>query len=912
MIAGGRGAPPPGEEVPGAIRLRSLGGLAWRNVRARRLRALLTAAGIVLGVGLMLGVLLLTSTINATFKNLFDSVYGEADLVLVPAADSGTLDRRELRRARHVDGVVSAQGSLQDIFVRVTGSPRVELPARGRDGAVPPARSVVPGTTPATTGPRPRPATTPREVSAADEDAGELNVAGIDPDAPDTAGLSFSDGRRARSGRELELEENWAEDQELAVGESLRLATPSGVRRFEVVGLFRFARTFGFGGEGFARIPLATARRTMEKERGFDEVTAAVEEGRSVEAVRGELDQAVGRGVEVTTPEGRSQDVQDQLRGLTVLLLFVAAMGLFVGAFLIFNAFQVTVVQRRREIGMLRTLGAGRGQVTGGILREAALLGAVGTALGVGVGVGLAIGLVRLMSGIGFPVGGLSVSVAAVVVACVAGVAVTLLGALYPALRAGRTSPLRAVLGVAEERRPPSARRAAGGLAMAATGLVGVFVLASAEEIPPPVAAAGMGGVVLIFLGVALAAPFAIVPIVRFLSWPLRRAAPIQGRLASDSAKANPGRTALTATGLMIGLALVTAFGALSSSFLGTITDEFDEAFARDYTIQPRGFSPGQGPQQTFSTDLRDRIAELPEAAVVTPERIFYSSRLIPGADGLAFGFDPDQYGKIDDTSYAGGLSEGQVLRRVGRGQVTLGDALAEEQGLEAGDRVVLRGPADERRVRVAGLAETAIFGGQTIGMSIGTMRQVYGVTRDSSLAIKATSASARPLLERRIEAVVDRDFPQLQLLSNDELKGEIESMLDEQFGFFNALLLVAVVVSLLGVVNTLSMNVLERTREIGVLRALGSSRWQVRLTICQEGVLLCAVGALLGLAVGLALGYVFVRGVATIVPSVSYAAPVGTVALVAVAGLALGVLASILPARRAARMDVVRALSYE
>ena len=872
MNSGRRRGRPAGEAPHGAaLRLRSLGGVAWRNVRRRRLRALLTAAGIVLGVGLMLGVLLLTSTINSTFKDLFDSIYGEADLVLVPVADSGKLDPRELGRARRVDGVVGAQGSLQDIFVRVTG-----------------------------------------RIPAADEDAGELNVAGIDPHAPDTAGLSFGEGRRASSGRELELEQNWAEDQELGVGDRIRLATPSGVRGFEVVGLFRFARTFGFGGEGFARIPLGTARRTMEKRRGFDEVTAVVEDGRSVDAVRRELDRAVGRGVEVTTPEGRSQDVQDQLRGLTVLLLFVAAMGLFVGAFLIFNAFQITVVQRRREIGMLRTLGAGRGQVTRGILREAVLLGTVGTALGVGVGVGLAVGLVRLMSAIGFPVGGLSISAVAIMVACVAGVVVTLLGALYPALRAGRTAPLRAVLGEAEERRPPSPRRAAAGVAMAATGMVGVFVLASAEEIPPAVAAAGMGGVVLIFLGVALAAPFAIVPIVRFLSWPLRRAAPIEGRLASDSAKANPGRTALTATGLMIGLALVTAFGALSSSFLGTITDEFDEAFARDYTVQPSGFSPGQGPQQTFSPRLRDRIARLPGAAVVTPERIFYSSRLIRGADGLAFGFDPDRYGEVDDSSYGGGLSEGEVLRRVGRGQVTLGDALADEEGLEAGDRVLLRGPAGERRARVAGLIETAIFGGQTVGMSIRTMRRVYGVTRDSSLAIKATSAAARPRLERRIEAVVERDFPQLQLLSNDELKGEIESMLDQQFGFFNALLLVAVVVSLFGVVNTLSMNVLERTREIGVLRALGSSRWQVRVTIGQEGVLLCAVGALLGLAVGLALGYVFVRGVATIVPSVSYAAPLGTVALVAAAGLVLGVLASILPARRAARMDVVRALSYE
>ena len=896
-------------------RLRSFGGLAWRSVRARRSRALLTAAGIVLGVGLMLGVLLLTATINSTFRDLFDSVYGTADLVVAPEADSGTLRERELGRVQRVAGVEGAQGTLQDIFVRVEGRPRLRPPAPRppqREATVPEGETALPPTTVPPEPPEPEVATTPEEVSTADEDAAEINVAGVDPDDPDTSGISYSAGRPVRRGREVELEENFTEDQSLEVGDGVRLATPRGIRRFELVGVFRFARTFGFGDEGFGRIPLAEARRVMDKPNGFDEITVVVQDGRLVADVRRAAAGAVGRGVDVTTPESRSDDVEEQLRALTVLLLFIAAMGLFVGAFLIFNSFQVTVVQRRREIGMLRTLGARRGQITRGILREAALLGVVGTALGVALGVGLAIALVYLMSEIGFPVGGLAVSPAAIAVACVAGVVVTILGALHPAWRAGRTPPLRAVLGAADERRPPSRPRAVLGALLTAAGLAGVFVLASAEEIPPPIAAAGMGGVVLIFLGVALAAPVAIVPIVRVLSWPLRRAAPIQGRLASDSARANPGRTALTATGLMIGLALVTAFGALSSSFLGAITDEFDQSFARDYTVQPSGFSPGQGPQQTFSPELGRRLDRLPEAGVVTRERLFYSSRILNKADGLAFAFQPREYGRVDESTYGGGLSEEEVLPRVARGQVVIGDALAEDEGLEVGDTVTLRGSSDRRRVRVGGLVETAIFGGQTVSMSLETMREVYGVTRDSSLAVKAASPEERAALEGRIERIVDRDFPQLQLLSNDELKGEIESRLDEQFGFFNALLLVAVVVSLFGVINTLSMNVLERTREIGVLRALGSSRWQVRLTIGQEGVLLCAVGALLGLAVGLALGYVFVRGVATIVPTVSYIAPVETVALVAAAGVVLGLLASVLPARRAARMNVVRALSYE
>jgi len=859
----------------------------------------------------MLGVLLLTATINSTFRDLFDSIYGEADIVLAPEAEGGSLRERDLERVSEVAGVASAQGTLQSLFTRVKGDLEPIPPPSGAAAAAPGGTPAAPGEPPAPEPPDPD-EVTPEQASAQDEDAAEVNISAVDPSRPDSAGLDFVAGRTVERGREIELERNWAEDQKLGVADRLRLATPTGVKRFEVVGLFSFARTFGFGGEGFGRIPLATGRDVIEDKRGFDEITVVLDEAEPVPAVQTAIEREVRRGVDVSTPEGRSDDVEAQLQGLTVLLLFVAAMSLFVGAFLIFNAFQVTVLQRRREIGLLRTLGAGRGAITRGILREAVLLGVVGTALGVGVGAALAVGLVRLMSAIGFPVSGLAFSPAAAIVAVVAGVVVTILGALYPALHAGRTPPLRAVLGVVEARRPPSALRAVLGVAMVALGLVGVFRLAAAEEVPTGVAAAGMGGVVLIFLGVSLAAPYVIVPIVRVLSWPLRKLAPIQGRLASDSAKSNPSRTALTATGLMIGLALVTAFGALSSSFLGSVTSEFDEAFARDFTVQPSGFSPGRGAQQTISPKLARRLERLPDAAVVTPERIFFSDELLGGEDGLALAFDPQEYGIVDESDFSGGLSEAEVLPRVAAGQITVGEPLAKEEKLAVGDAVRLEGPSDERRVRVAGIVETAIFGGNTIGMSLATMKDVYGVTRDTDLAVTAVTPAARPALEREMERIVRADFPQLQVLSNDELKADIESQVNEQFGFFNALLFVAVAVSLFGVINTLSMNVLERTREIGVLRALGSSRWQVRLTIGQESLLLCAVGALFGIAVGLALGYVFVRGIASAVPSVEYVAPVETIVLVAIAGVVLGLLASILPARRAARMNVIRALSYE
>jgi putative ABC transport system permease protein len=243
---------------------------------------------------------------------------------------------------------------------------------------------------------------------------------------------------------------------------------------------------------------------------------------------------------------------------------------------------------------------------------------------------------------------------------------------------------------------------------------------------------------------------------------------------------------------------------------------------------------------------------------------------------------------------------------------VTLGKGWADETDLQVGDAITLHGPSGTRHARVAGIVKTVIFGGQTVGMSLRTMRAVYGVTADSELALKATSASARPVLRRRVERIVRRDYPNLAVLSNDQLKSRVESQVNQQFGIFYAIVGVAIFASLFGIVNTLTMSVIERTREIGVLRALGASRWQVRRSIADESLVIGLIGALLGIAVGAGLGYALLRGLSAGIPGVEYRPPFATMVSVGVAGMALGLIASVLPARRAARLDVIRAISYE
>jgi putative ABC transport system permease protein len=855
--------------------VRSFSSLALRQVRARRARALLTAAGIVLGVGMILGVLLLAATINRTFSDLYASAYGRADLV-VSGTGEDSLPRTAVRTVESTTGVEEAVGRVIGVFTLVED-----------DGTAP------------------------------GDAQNQLNVAGQDPDATDVTDSETIAGREPAAAGEIAVQDSWADANDVVVGDRISLATPDGERRFEVVGLFQFSSGFEFGGQGFAAMALDPARRLMDKPRAFDEVNVIVGGGgATIAEVERQLEDRFGKGVQVETPATKADDIESQLQAFNAILYFFAAMALFVGGFLIFNAFNMTVLQRTREIGMLRTLGAPRGKITASVLREAALLGFVGAILGLGLGIGLAYALAELVRGLDFPVGKLVFTWWAPVAALATGMVTAVLGALYPARRAGRTSPIRAVLGTEGLRARPAPRRAAIGVALIALGLAGAFWLGAADETTTIVAAAGMTGTIAIFFGIAIVAPFVIRPLVKVVAWPVRMAFPVEGRLAAEAARSDPGRTASTATALLIGLALVVAVNSLGASFLKTISDEFDQAFARDLTVQPSGLAPGQGPQQTIAGSLHDRLARIPEAQVVARERFLFTPEL-PGAkgktesDGLLIAFNPVEYEQVDTTDVDGAPRD-EVFRRMARGEVTVGEGYADEENVDVGDTLRLEGPSGERDARVVGIVETVLFGGQTVGMSLETMRDVWGVTADTELALKATSESARPILEDKVRRIVRDDYPNLAVLSNDELKSDVEDQVNQQFGIFYAIVGVAIFASLFGIVNTLTMSVLERTREIGVLRALGASRWQVRRQVANESVVIGLIGALLGIAVGTGLGYALLQGLAAGIPGVQYRPPVETMAAVAVAGVVLGLIAAILPARRAARLDVIRAISYE
>jgi putative ABC transport system permease protein len=853
--------------------LASFDGLAVRQLRTRRLRSALTTFGIVLGVGMVFGVLTLTGTIRSTFDDVISSAWGSKDLIVTPAGGGGLLREDTVERTRAVQGVKDASGMVGGVFMR--------LGANGRP---------IKGT------------------------GGRIMVAGYDTAGTPPYDFEWVGGRRPDTGAELALERKWAVAHDIHVGQRLRVGTPAGPRTLPVVGLFRFSDNLNFGGMGLAAMPAGAARALMSIAAGYHQVSIEASDRSQVDILRRRLQAALGSGVEVRTPQGVGDDIAKQLQALDMVLYFFAGVALFVGGFLILNAFNMTVLQRSRELGMLRTLGATRRMVKRTVLAEALVLGLVGSVLGLGLGLGLAVGLTQLMKGFGVPVGTLSVSAGAAGIAVLTGMLATFAGAYWPARRAGRMAPIRAVLG---ERATASTRH-------------GVMrgVLAVALFVPGAVfggslwmgnnTGGALNGVIAtlltmgMFVGMVLAAPVLITPLVALLTRPLRRLAPTGGRMAADATRTNAARTAATAVALTIGLSVVVVNSGLTSSFLGTIREQVDQAYARDATVQPYGARLEEGGAQTMSPAVGREIAALPGAGTVTPLRLTLVEmprrRHVPG---LVQGVDPAVYGGVDRSKVRGATRQAALAGLAGGGVMVSG-GYARQVGIRAGDTLLLRGPSGTRPARVTGLVDVLAAGLPSLTVSLATMRDVYGITADAQLLITARSVAQRGTFVAAVDRLIARRHPELETLSTADIKDQITTEINRQFGLFNAILYVAIIVSLLGVVNTLAMSVAERTREIGLLRALGASRWLVRLSMLDESLLITASGAIAGIGLGLVIAWSWVQSLDEFMPGIAFHLPVAAIASIAVAAVVLGVIAAALPARRAARLNVIDALAYE
>jgi putative ABC transport system permease protein len=847
--------------------------VALRGIGARKLRAFTTWLAIFLGVALVAGTYVLTDTINKSFEEIFTESLKGTDVAITARQDVTTDEATPpafraslIQRVRKVDGVEAAAGSVfaSGRFVDAKGDPI--------------GNSFAPNF-----------------------------IASLNPPRFET--LDYVEGRKPRTDEEASIDTQTADTGDLKVGGRLRLAGTREATTYTIVGLTKLGNT-SFGGAGIAQVLLPEAQRITDRVGQFDQISVAAEPGVTPEQLRDRIARVMPRQVQVETGEEaakrQTDDIASNLSFFRIALLVFAGVSLFVGAFQIFNTFSITVAQRTREFGMLRTLGASRRQILLSVGIEALALGLLGALVGLAGGIGFAYAINELFKAVGIdlPNTGTVLEARTIVVSLIVGVVVTLVAALNPALRATRITPMAALFEAELEDTKKRGRVATAfalllgaiGLAMMLVGLFG--------GIEDSGSAAGLlgGGAALILFGVSLFSPRLVRPLASATGWPLERLRGLTGRLARENAMRKPGRTATTSAALMIGLALivfVTVFAAgINSSVAKTIDDNFRGEIVLANTD---GFSP-------FPREALDVARGVD--GVQTVSSITYATGALPKGGGkiqLA-AVDPSTLGQVLALDFQAG-NPAAFVSLPPNGTI-LDESFARDKGLKVGDTLRMRTPIERiATFRVLGTVkgQLDLLGKALIDES--ATRQFGRLQPNFALARLTPDASPKDVQKAMEDALKDR-YPTVEVQNQSQLKDQQRSQVNQLLGLIYALLSLAIVVSVFGIVNTLALSIHERTRELGMLRAVGMSRRQVRTMVRYEAVITALIGALLGTVLGVVFAALVSRPLADDGFTLSY--PIGTLIVLLVLAAIAGVIAAIGPARRASRLDVLRALAYE
>jgi putative ABC transport system permease protein len=846
--------------------------LALKSLWARRVRALTTTLAVVIGVAFVAGTYILTDTTFAAFDEIFEDSLAKTDVVITAreevrqeTGEVPSFDAAVLPRARGVEGVRIARGQI-----------------------------FTPGAF----------------FNAENEEIGNRFapkfIGSVLPEALETQ--TYSEGRPPRDAREVSLDLSAAEEAGLTVGDTLKLASVERLAAYRIVGLTELGEA-SWGGASTAGLVLPEAQRITGKRGEFDQILIAATDGVSEAELRDRVKRRVADpALLVETAEEWTQRnsglIRDELGFLRIALLVFAFVALFVGAFLIFNTFSITVAQRVREFGMLRTLGAGRGQILGSVVAEALAIGLLGALLGLAGGYAIAVGLNALFVAIGIdlPTTALVTKTRTIVASVAIGVGVTLVSSIVPALRSTRVPPIAALLALEPPRSPRrgvvlaalSAVLGFAGLAMVLAGLFG-----GAEG----GGAAGLigGGAVAVVLGVSLFSPRLVRPLASLIGRPLQALRRLTGRLARENTQRNPARTAVTAAALMIGLAVVAFVTVFAAGIKSSIADAVDESFQGELVMQNSdGFSP-----------ISPRAATVAEgvSGVELVSTVRAAQAKVEGAGKeRVSALAPDATEVLTIDWVEGGPA---TLRRLGDRETIVDRSLASDLGVEPGDRVRFLTQVGARpELTVVGEFEdkAGLLGGAVVTQ--GLMASAFDQTDDAFDFVKLAPGADADAVQGRLVKLMDREFPVVEVRDQQELKRNQEEQVNQLLGLIYALLALAVIVSLFGIANTLALSIHERTRELGMLRAIGMSRRQVRTMIRYEAVITALIGALLGMAIGVVFAALIAQPLADEGFALSY--PIGQLVAMLVFAALAGVVAAIPPARRASRLNVLEALQYE
>lgn len=841
-----------------------------RGLTAHKLRLALTALAIVLGVGFVAGTYVLTDTINRTFSDLFEQTTKGVDVAIrtkdtfasqgneqrapMPAALRATIDA--------IPGVEAAEGAVVGYAQFI-----------GKDGK------------PVTTGGAPT-------VGVSLATVPKLQ-----------AGATLREGHWPTGPGEVAVDAHTAKKQGFAVNDRVTILFQGEPGEFTVSGILGFGQADNLAGATLAGFDLATAQRVLNREGVYDEIDVVAAPGVSPEELRDRVKAAVDPSLEVLTGEQLAEDTAKAVGQFTkfinYVLLAFAFVALFVGSFIIVNTFSIILAQRTRELALLRCVGASRRQLLAMVLVEASIIGVLASVVGVGVGVLIAMGLRAVFAalGIDLPSTTMVVQARTIAVSLVVGVVVTLLASLTPALKATRTPPVAALQ--EEAVAPPtrvSWRRMSIGTLVTVIGLALLLMGLFAQQGNRLVNVAG--GAVVIFLGVGLLSPLVAKPLARLLGWPFAHWAGQPGKLARENAMRSPRRTASTAAALMIGLALVSFVTIFAASLKASVTKVLDQAVVADYILSG---PPNSG--QGFSAEVVKRLRQQPE--VDSAAGVRFGVFRLDGTTQQLYGVDPLAYDKTVRTDTTAGR-----LTDLADGGVAVRSDVARQHGWAVGDSIAMQFP-------VGGSVQEpirAIYTDNQLNgpylLALADYQRHYTDQLDIVALVKA-KANVSPDASR---AAVDRvvtDFPNVQIKDQAEYKADQANQINQILVLFYLLLALAVIIAFIGIINTLALSVLERIRELGLLRAVGMTKGQLRSMIRWEAVIIAVLGAVLGLVVGAFFGWTLVRALHS-QGITEFRLPVATLLGFVLAAAAAGILAAIFPARRAARIDILRAITTE
>ena len=852
--------------------------VSLKSLTSRRLRTALTALAIVLGVAMVSGAYTLTDTMRGASDSLSKSSYSGTDAVVsAPTAfdvDSNddtsgakpSISAGAIERVRSVPGVRSATGSISD-----------EARIVGRDGKI--------------------------------LGTGPYFGSGIDPRAKDldrVTPFKLTDGRFATGPGEVVIGTGTAEDEKLAVGDRVKIQTRGPARSFEISGIANFGEVESIGTATFALFDLEAAQKMFGKSGRYDEILVTAASGTSGKELRERLSAELGGSANVQTAAAHDRFTLDGLNQfisfIQTFLLVFGGVALVVGAFTIVNTLSITVAQRSRELALLSAFGASRRQVLRSVVLEATVMGALGSVAGLFAGLGLAKGLSSVFAamGVDLPRTATVFSTRTIVVSLAAGMIVTLVASLSPALRATRVSPAEVMREGAKLPQSHVGRRSTLISAVAAVlgaAFLGLAAFASGMDTETRLLTV-IPGALLTLMAVGLASPRMVPGLASVIGRPGSRFGGSAGSLARQNAMRNPSRTALTAAALMIGVALVAFVAVLGQGLRESTTGSLKEAVRGDYVVVSQD---SYSPIDPAATRAAAAVPGVKTATGITQDQ----ARAF-GKKAAVDGVDPQAIASVFGWEWKDGSDA--VLSKLESGGAVVTDQFAEENGLKTGESFAVTAPTGKRlRLEVAGISKPDRFNPLFLGdvtVSLDAFRSAFTAERDRYGFIDAGGAD-RSALERAL-----RQFPDVELQSKAEFGTEQAAWVDEILGIFYVLLALAVLISLIGIVNTLALSVVERTRELGMLKAIGMTRRQVRRMVRHESIITALIGSTLGIAVGLVLAAIVTTALGS--EGLRFAVPVGAlVAFTAVAAIA-GVLAAVLPARRAAKLDPLAALAYE